>query len=82
MIGRERLVTAVVLAAPTLAASLFVGLFVSVLQAITSIQEQTLNFAPRILAVCGILIVTLPWAIKILVGFTTRMVMLAAEAGG
>ena len=78
-VGRELLITAIMLAAPTLLVSLFVGLIVSVFQALTSIQEQTLNFAPRILAVAVVLIITLPWMLNVLVHFTQRMFLVAVE---
>ena len=50
-LGRELLLTAMLLALPTVLVSLVVGLLISIFQTITSIQEQTLSFAPRILAV-------------------------------
>jgi flagellar biosynthetic protein FliQ len=79
-IGRELLVTALLLAAPSLLVSLIVGVLISIFQTVTSIQEQTLTFAPRIVAVSVALIVTLPWSIRVLVGFTTRMMQLASHA--
>ena len=80
-IGRELLVTALLLALPTLAASLLVGLIISVFQAVTSIQEQTLSFVPRMLAVGVVLIVTMPWALQMAMHFTVRMLWQAAEVG-
>lgn len=78
-IGRELLITALILAAPTLLVSLVVGLAVSIFQTMTSIQEQTLNFAPRILAVAIVMIITLPWVLNILVNFTQRMFLVSLE---
>ncbi len=72
-IGRELLMTAMLLALPTFVVSLVVGLTISVFQTITSIQEQTLSFAPRIMAVGIVLAATLPWSLKILINFTQRM---------
>jgi flagellar biosynthetic protein FliQ len=72
-IGRDLLYTALLLALPTLAASLIVGLLVSVLQAITSIQEQTLAFVPRLLAVGVVLVVAMPWTMQLAIHFTMRM---------
>jgi flagellar biosynthetic protein FliQ len=69
-IGRELLITAMILALPTVLASLGIGLIVSILQTITSVQEQTLNFAPRIIAVGIVLVLTLPWTLRTLVHFT------------
>jgi flagellar biosynthesis protein FliQ len=78
-IGRELLYTALLLALPTVAASLIVGLVISILQTITSIQEQTLTFAPRIIAVGLVLVLTLPWTLQVLMQFTQRMFWLMAE---
>ncbi len=80
-IGRDLLYTALLLALPTLAASLFVGLLVSVLQAITSIQEQTLAFVPRLLAVGLVLVLAMPWTMQLAIHFTMRMLERAAGVG-
>ena len=80
-IGREVLMTAMLLALPTVLISLVVGLTVSIFQTITSIQEQTLSFVPRIIAVGLVLVFTLPWTLKVLTNFTYRVLMQLAEAG-
>ena len=80
-ITRDLITTAVILAAPAVLTSLIVGLLVTLLQTITSIQEQTLSFVPRILAVCFVLIVTLPWTLKVVTGFAVRMLTHASGAG-
>lgn len=80
-IGRELLLTSLMLAAPPVIASLVVGLIVSILQTITSIQEQTLSFAPRLAAVAAVMLFTLPWSLKVLVNFAHRMFTYAAGAG-
>ena len=79
--GRELMLTAMLLVMPTVLVSLVVGLTVSIFQAVTSIQEQTLTFAPRIVAVAVVLVLTLPWSLKVLVAFTVRMLWRMAEAG-
>ena len=81
LVGRELLMTALLLSAPAIIVSLTVGLVISVLQALTSIQEQTLNFAPRIVAVSLVLIATMPWTVKILMHFAERMIVLASKVG-
>ncbi len=73
-IGRELLCTAVLLSAPMVLTSLVVGLLISIFQTVTSIQEQTLTFAPRIIAVALVMVVTLPWTLKVLINFTQRMI--------
>lgn len=80
-IGRDLLFTALLLALPTLAVSLIVGLVVSVLQAATSIQEQTLNFVPRMLALGVVVLLTMPWSLQLATHFTVRMLWQAAEVG-
>lgn len=81
-IATDLLLTAVVLVLPAVVASLFVGVVISVLQTITSIQEQTLTFAPRILAVAVVLILTMSWMLQTMSGFTMRMMTHAVEIGG
>lgn len=72
-ITRELLYLAVLLSAPGVGVSLLIGVFISVFQTLTSIQEQTLSFAPRIVAVVLVIIITLPWMLNVLVGFTIEM---------
>jgi flagellar biosynthetic protein FliQ len=79
-IGRDLLLTSLVLSLPAIAASLIVGLCISILQTITSVQEQTLSFAPRIIAVGAVLILTLPWSIRVMSSFTLRMFEMVAGA--
>jgi flagellar biosynthesis protein FliQ len=79
-IARDLLMTAMLLSLPAVGASLLVGLAVSILQTITSIQEQTLSFAPRLIAVGAIVLLTLPWSLQIAHGFTLRMIARLAEA--
>lgn len=78
---RDLLYTALLLALPTLGVSLVIGLLISVFQAATSIQEQTLSFVPRLIAVGVVLVLTLPWILQVAVHFTVRMLWQAAEAG-
>jgi len=73
LLGRQMLWIALVLAGPALAASLVVGLLISVLQTLTSIQEQTLNFVPRLVCVALVLAVTMPWLLRVAVHYTIRM---------
>jgi flagellar biosynthetic protein FliQ len=56
-----------------MAAALVVGLLISVFQALTQINEQTLTFVPKILAVFGALLVAGPWLLNSLVGYTTGL---------
>lgn len=79
-IGRELLLTAIMLSLPTVLISLITGLIISVFQTVTSIQEQTLSFAPRIIAVAILLAFTLPWMLQVVSAFTQQMMWRMAEA--
>ena len=74
MIGRDLMLTALLLVSPIVIVSLVVGLFISIAQTITSIQEQTLTFAPRIVAVVATTIQLTPWYLSVLTNFTTRII--------
>ena len=73
--GREALWLAVLLAGPMLGAALAVGLFIGVIQAATQIQEMTLSFIPKLLALVIVLFIIGPWMLRILVTFTQRLLM-------
>ena len=72
-IGRQALEVTLVVAGPLLAASLFIGVFVSLIQVATSIQDVTLTFVPKILVVTLLMMVLGPWMIRMLVDFTQRI---------
>ncbi len=78
-ICRELVITTMMVAAPAVLVSLLVGLIISVLQTITSVQEQTLTFAPRLVAVGAVFVVSLPWTLRLIVDFSRRMIALAVE---
>ena len=59
--------------APIMLVGLVIGLGVSVFQAVTQIQEQTLSFIPKILAIAGVLIVGGPWMLNQLLSYTTDL---------
>ena len=70
-LGQEGLMTVLIVCAPMLGLGLTVGLMVSVFQATTSIQEQTLAFIPKIIAVFVAILIFGPWMLKVLMGFFT-----------
>ncbi|NLY52260.1 MAG: flagellar biosynthesis protein FliQ [Firmicutes bacterium] len=72
-IAREALMTVLMVAGPVLILSLLVGLLVSIFQATTQIQEQTLTFVPKILAVLGATVLLGPWMLRIMIDFTNRL---------
>ena len=69
----DTLIITLKIMAPILAAGIIVGLFISVLQSVTSIQEQTLTFVPKIFAMVLVAIVLIPWIVTRLVEFTAEM---------
>jgi len=70
------------IAAPLLLIGMVVGLIISIFQATTSIQEQTLSFVPKIVAILGALVLLGPWIMASMVQFTVRLFGRIAELGG
>lgn len=69
----EAIKVTLLLSAPMLLAGLLVGLLVSIFQSVTSINEMTLTFIPKMLAVALALVFSFPWMMQTLVGFTEQM---------
>ena len=69
-VSRQTFETVLLVGGPTLIVSLVIGVMISIFQAITQLQEVTLTFVPKIIAVFITLLLTLPWTVKIMVGFT------------
>lgn len=72
-IAKESIYTIIITAAPLLLISLIVGLVISIFQTVTSIQEQTLTFVPKIVAVFLGIMIFGPWMLDVLSGFMTRL---------
>jgi len=72
-LGREAVYAILLLSAPLLGASLLVGLLISIFQATTQIQEQSLTFVPKIVMVLLALIIFGPWMLNLLIAFTTNL---------
>jgi len=72
-LARETIMTSLLLSAPPLIIGLAVGLIISVFQAVTQIQEQTLTFVPKLIAILLSLVVFGPWMINILMGFVIKI---------
>ncbi|MAE66710.1 MAG: flagellar biosynthetic protein FliQ [Phycisphaeraceae bacterium] len=70
---RESLTVMLVVSAPILIAALIIGLVISIIQAATQIQEQTLSFVPKILGMGVIAITVMPWIGKMIMEFAQRM---------
>ncbi|WP_445147940.1 flagellar biosynthesis protein FliQ [Baekduia sp. Peel2402] len=58
---------------PLLGVGLVVGVLISIIQAVTSIQEQTLSFIPKVLAMAVVLVVGGPWMLNQLLSYTTEL---------
>ena len=69
---QRALLMALLLAAPMLVFGLVAGLIVSIFQAVTQIQEMTLTFIPKILAVVAALFLFMPWMLNQIVRYTTE----------
>lgn len=72
-IARDAVMTVIYVAGPIMAVALVVGLIVSILQATTQVQEQTLTFVPKILAVFLFILLMAPFIISRLTDFATEM---------
>ena len=74
-VGREAIYVLLLISAPMLLAGLVVGIGISILQAITQIHEVTLTYIPKIIAVSGALVISLPWIMQQIIDLMTRLVM-------
>lgn len=74
-LGQEALMIVLLVSAPMLGLGLIVGLLVSIFQATTSIQEQTLAFIPKIIAVFVAILIFGPWMLKIMVEYLTNILV-------
>lgn len=72
-LARNAVALALTLAGPLLGTALAVGLAVSVIQAVTSMQEQTLSFVPKLFAVAAVFVVLLSWMLQSLMKYTTEL---------
>ena len=72
-LARNAIMLALLIAGPMLVVALLVGLAVSILQAVTQIQEQTLAFVPKLVGVSAVFLLALPWIIQLLVKYTTEL---------
>lgn len=70
---KDAISTGLLVAAPILIVSIIVGLLISIFQATTQIQEQTLTFVPKLLAVAAVGLLTGSWMLHTLVSFTERI---------
>ncbi|MFN3921564.1 MAG: flagellar biosynthesis protein FliQ [Caldimicrobium sp.] len=74
-LAKEAIKLSLFLSAPLLITALVVGLAISIFQAVTQIQEMTLTFVPKILAMVLVLFISLPWFLKKLTTFTENLIL-------
>ncbi len=74
-LARQAVELTLLISAPMLLAGLVVGLLISIFQAVTQIQEMTLTFVPKIIAVMVALLVTFPWMMRKLLEFTQNLIL-------
>ena len=72
-ISREAIYTIILTSAPLLLTSLIVGLIISIFQTVTSIQEQTLTFVPKILALFAVMLLVGAWMLNNMSGFMVQL---------
>lgn len=72
-LARDAVLTILLVAGPALGIGMLVGLIVSIFQATTQIQEQTLTFVPKIVAVLVSIVIFGPWMLRLLVDFAERL---------
>lgn len=70
---RKMLYVSIELSLPVLGAALVVGLIVGILQAITSIQEQTLAFVPKLLAIIMVFVIAGPWMLRLIMDYSAEL---------
>lgn len=72
-LGREALLMVLIVSAPIMGIGLVVGLIISLFQSMTQLQEQTLSFVPKIVAMVGVSLILIPWLTERLMEYTTTL---------
>jgi len=73
-LGQEALKTTVFLAGPMLLVAMVVGIAISLIQAVTQLNEATLTFIPKIIAIAVVLVVSGPWMLETITTYTTDLI--------
>jgi flagellar biosynthesis protein FliQ len=81
-LGREAIFVALAVCAAPLLLGLLTGLVVSIFQAVTQIQEQSLSFIPKIIGIAGVIVVLGPWMLSQLVTYTQQLYMAIPQMVG
>ncbi|HBD11596.1 MAG TPA: flagellar biosynthetic protein FliQ [Porticoccaceae bacterium] len=72
-VGRSAMYVTVLVSAPLLLSALASGLIIGIFQAATQIQEMTLSFIPKLMAIAVALVLAGPWMLRVLIDFTQRL---------
>ncbi len=78
---RQTVATAFIMVGPILAAAIIIGLVISLIQTVTSIQEQTLAFVPKLIGVGLVMIIVSQWMLRTLIEFTLQIFQRIADVG-
>jgi flagellar biosynthesis protein FliQ len=73
-LARQATMLTILLSAPLMLLALAVGLAISVLQAVTQIQEQTVQFVPKLVLMLGAMVLLLPWSLSRLIEYSTTLI--------
>jgi flagellar biosynthetic protein FliQ len=79
---RQAVMLTLITAAPLLLSALTVGLLVTLIQAVTQLQEQTLTFLPKLVTMAGIFVLVLPWLLRRLTEFLVVALQSLPSVGG
>ena len=74
-VSNQAVKVALMISAPMLLGALFMGILVSIFQAVTQINEQTLSFIPKIIVIVGALVIFSPWMSETIVNFTKELII-------
>ena len=80
-IGKDAVVTLLLMGAPMLLAGALIGILISMMQTVTQLKDQSLAFVPKIVGVLLVLILSTPFLVKTLVDYVNRIFDLAAKLG-
>ncbi|EHQ91604.1 flagellar biosynthesis protein FliQ [Desulfosporosinus youngiae] len=80
--AKEAVGTVLLVGGPILGVALLVGLLVSIFQSMTQIQEQTLSFIPKVVAVAVVMLLLGPWMLSVLTAYATNLLTQLATFGG
>ncbi len=72
-ITRQAIVLSLLVGAPIMGVAMIVGLIISLFQAVTQLQDQTLSFVPKILAMVGTVVLLMPWIFSMVVEYTIEL---------